>query len=131
MRAITVYYNNGDHVTTSINGTDSEIYAYYLGKEFNLGDGAGGDLMARALCVDFVTKPMDERRKDALKHVMKMMIDNDHSPKTDHPWIPGADCVALKNYLESVMAGMEDELPPISMSELDRLLPKGSLSARQ
>lgn len=104
MRAITVYYNNGDRVATNINGTDDEIRAYYLGKEFNLGDGAGGDRMAIAKCVDFDAKPMDERRKDALKHVMKMMVDNDHSAKTDHPWIPGADCVALKNYLESVMS---------------------------
>lgn len=103
MRAITVYYNNGDHVTTSINGTDSEIYAYYLGKEFNLGDGAGGDLMARALCVDFLDKPIEERRKDALAQCFKMMIDNDHSTDRNHPWIPGADCVALKNLLIALL----------------------------
>jgi hypothetical protein len=103
MRTITVYYNNGDHVSTNINGTDNEIYAYYLGKVFNLGDGAGGDLMARALCVDFLDKPIEERRKDALLHVMKMMADNDHSADHNHPWIPGSDAVALKKYVAAVL----------------------------
>jgi len=104
MRAITVYYSNGDHVTTNINGTEGEIRAYYMGQRFNLGDGAGGDLMAIALCVDFLDKTIEERRKDALRTVEKMMLDNDHSPERNHPWIPGADAVALKKYVEAVLA---------------------------
>lgn len=54
MRSIRVHYSNGDTVDTEINGTNSEIIAYYVNRRFNLGDGAGGDLMAIAVRVDFL-----------------------------------------------------------------------------
>ncbi|OYW73576.1 MAG: hypothetical protein B7Z37_20920 [Verrucomicrobia bacterium 12-59-8] len=66
MRTIKVYCSSGDIVTTSINGTDAEIRAYYVGNMLNLGDGAGGDRMVRAVVVDFLDKSLDERIQDAL-----------------------------------------------------------------
>jgi hypothetical protein len=39
MRTIKATFENGDHLVTSINGTDQEVREYYLGKQFNLGDG--------------------------------------------------------------------------------------------
>jgi len=56
MKTVRVTFDNGDSVTTSINGTDEEIRRYYVGNKFNLGDGAGGDLMAVALSVEFLTE---------------------------------------------------------------------------
>lgn len=53
MRSIKVYFSNGDHLFTNINGTDSHILAYYIGKEFNLGNGEH-DLMAVATKVEFL-----------------------------------------------------------------------------
>lgn len=52
MRTITVYYENGDKVTTRINGTEEEIKDYYLGRYFNLG--AENDDMQKAVKVEFV-----------------------------------------------------------------------------
>lgn len=37
MRTITVYFDDGGTITTSINGTDDEIASYYLGKRFEAG----------------------------------------------------------------------------------------------
>ena len=54
MKTVRVLFSNSDSFTTSINGTDDEIRRYYVGKVFNLGDGAGGDLMATALFVEFI-----------------------------------------------------------------------------
>ena len=49
----TVEFDNEDTIITEINGTDAEIREYYrVGRVFNLGDGAGGDLMARVVSVD-------------------------------------------------------------------------------
>ena len=39
MRTIKATFANGDYLETSINGTEQDIRAYYLGKRFNLGDG--------------------------------------------------------------------------------------------
>ncbi len=50
---VTVTYDNGNSVTTEINGNPSTIEHYYLRNTFNLGDGAGGDLMATAISVEF------------------------------------------------------------------------------
>ena len=60
MRHIEVIFDSGNKLETSINGTDEEIREYYLGRDyagrqFNLGDGAGGDLMAKAIAVRFIT----------------------------------------------------------------------------
>ena len=50
METAKVTFSNGDTITTGINGTDNEIREYYaIGREFNLGDGAGGDLMATVI----------------------------------------------------------------------------------
>ncbi len=37
LRTIRVSFSNGDSLVTSINGSDEEINAYYLGNVFNLG----------------------------------------------------------------------------------------------
>jgi hypothetical protein len=55
MRTIRVSFDNGDSLTTDINGSEDEILAYYLGRRFNLGDGSGGDLMAVATRVEFLS----------------------------------------------------------------------------
>lgn len=47
---ITVFFDNGDYLKTQINGTRESINDYYLGKEFNFGNGEN-DLMARATLV--------------------------------------------------------------------------------
>lgn len=53
MKTAVVKFDNGDKITTNINGTDEEIKNYYAkGKRFNLGDGCGGDLMARIVSVE-------------------------------------------------------------------------------
>ena len=53
MKRAIVKFSNGDTITTGINGTDAEIRGYYkVGRAFNLGDGSGGDLMARVVSVD-------------------------------------------------------------------------------
>jgi hypothetical protein len=53
MRTIKVHFSNGYHLFTNINGTDSHILAYYIGKQFNLGNGEH-DLMAIATKVEFL-----------------------------------------------------------------------------
>jgi len=38
MRVVKVLFGNGDSITTSINGTNQEIEAYYrVGRQFNIG----------------------------------------------------------------------------------------------
>lgn len=57
MKSIRVTYTNGNHTETDINGTDTEILAYYLGRNawFNLGTGDGPeDVMVRATRVEFL-----------------------------------------------------------------------------
>lgn len=54
MRSIRVHYDDGRSVATNINGTEQEIREYYLGKQFNLGDGFGGDSMTTAMRVEFL-----------------------------------------------------------------------------
>ena len=52
MKTAKVIFDNGDEIITDINGTDEEIQNYYaVGRTFNLGDGCGGDLMARVVSV--------------------------------------------------------------------------------
>jgi hypothetical protein len=53
MRTIKATFANGDYLETSINGTESDIRAYYLGKRFNLGDGAGGDNVQVCIEIEF------------------------------------------------------------------------------
>ena len=53
MRMIKAIFANGDYLETSINGTESDIRAYYLGKRFNLGDGAGGDNLQVCIEIEF------------------------------------------------------------------------------
>lgn len=103
LRTITVYYCCGDKVTTDINGTDAEILAYYVGKEFNLGDGAGGDRMSTAVFVMFHDKSIDENRLDVLNAIKKIMVDYDTSEDKKHPWIPGMACRALKPLIDDVL----------------------------
>lgn len=54
-RTVKVTFSDGDTITTRINGTEVEIRAYYaIGREFNLGDGAGGDKMASVTGIEFL-----------------------------------------------------------------------------
>jgi hypothetical protein len=62
MRTIKAHFENGNTITTSINGTDDEIRRYYVGRSFNLGDGAGGDLMSRCTRVEFIGEPVIYKR---------------------------------------------------------------------
>ena len=52
MRTVKVIYDNGDSVITKINGTESEIKAYYIGKVFNIG--TTKDLLVKAVSVEFL-----------------------------------------------------------------------------
>jgi len=55
MKTAIVTFDNGDVITPGINSTDEEIREYYKpGRIFNLGDGAGGDLMARVYNVEII-----------------------------------------------------------------------------
>jgi len=53
MRTIRVDFSNGDHLITSINGTEQSIREYYIGNQFNIGTG-GDDLLVTATEVTFV-----------------------------------------------------------------------------
>jgi hypothetical protein len=50
---IKVTFNNGDSLSTEINGSEDEIKKYYIGKDFNLGIG-GKDKMVKATNVEFL-----------------------------------------------------------------------------
>mgnify|MGYP001612224635 CR=1 FL=1 len=52
MRPIRILFENGDCITTNINGTRAEILNYYVGKQFNLGMEA--DDMRAAVRVEFL-----------------------------------------------------------------------------
>jgi len=54
MIAVKVTFDNGDWLTTRINLTLEGAKKYYIGTRFNLGDGAGGDLMATGVEVEEV-----------------------------------------------------------------------------
>lgn len=54
MKTAIAHFDNGDSITTSINGTEDEIRAYYFGQVFNLGDGSGGDLLARCIKLEIL-----------------------------------------------------------------------------
>lgn len=52
MKTAKVLFDNGDSITTGINGTDEEIRDYYkIGRQFNLGHN-GNDLMAQVTSVE-------------------------------------------------------------------------------
>lgn len=53
MRSVRVTFDDGDSLVTSINGTKAEVLAYYIGNQFNLGQG-GEDHMATATEVEFL-----------------------------------------------------------------------------
>lgn len=55
MRSIKVTFDDGDHLTTSINGTDEEIAQYYLGQPFELADESGKH---HAVIVEFLDTGM-------------------------------------------------------------------------
>lgn len=52
MKAVKVTFDNGDIITTKINGTEAEIKSYYLGKIFNVG--ILEDCLARAVNVEII-----------------------------------------------------------------------------
>ena len=54
MKTAIVTFDNGDSITTGINGTDGEIRAYYsINRVFNLGCN-GDDFMARVVNVKII-----------------------------------------------------------------------------
>lgn len=54
-RSIKVTFENGDSITTEINGSEEEINNYYLNKTFNLGPmGSSEDKMTKAINVEFL-----------------------------------------------------------------------------
>jgi len=63
--------------------------------------------MTRAMFVDFLDRDYEVRLKEAVESVIATMNSNDTSPDKRHPWIPGKDAKALKNYLSSVLAVRE------------------------
>lgn len=56
MKTVKVYFEDGNNLTTSINGTKKEIEAYYIGKSFQFGDTEEHprDKMVRAVRVEFL-----------------------------------------------------------------------------
>jgi hypothetical protein len=56
MRTVRVWFEDGNHLTTSINGTDEEITRYYVGNAFNFGDTEEHpkDKMVKATKVEFL-----------------------------------------------------------------------------
>ena len=54
MITVKVTWSNGDSTLTSINLTLDGARRYYIGQQFNIGDGAGGDLMVTAVKVEEV-----------------------------------------------------------------------------
>ena len=55
MKYVKVTFDNGDHLTTNINGSLAEITEYYkIGRTFNIGDGAGGDLLTIVSKLEFI-----------------------------------------------------------------------------
>ena len=54
MRAIRITYEDGNTITTNINGTMEEIRAYYLGQSFQFGDTEEhpADRLVRAVAVE-------------------------------------------------------------------------------
>lgn len=53
MKSIRVQFSNGNSLVTSINGTDEEIRAYYIGRLFEMSEG----VMARATEIEFLDSP--------------------------------------------------------------------------
>ena len=51
MIVVKCFYENGDTITTSINGTFKEAQEYFLGRIFNIGLN-GKDLLSK--CIDIV-----------------------------------------------------------------------------
>ena len=52
MKNVKVTFENGDTISTRMNGTKEEITAYYVGNKFNLG--SVEDNMQAAVNVEFV-----------------------------------------------------------------------------
>lgn len=75
MKTAIVTFDNGDVITTGINGTDEEIREYYgIGKVFNLGDGSGGDLMAQVCDVEILPEGMENMTKEDGKRIIKDIL---------------------------------------------------------
>lgn len=51
-RIVKVYFEDGDNLTTSINGTVEEVKRYYIGNTFNRGIAI--DKMVKAVRVEFL-----------------------------------------------------------------------------
>ena len=53
MKTIKVTFSNGDTITTSINGTRDEIFAYYMGQTFYLGR-EENEIPAKAISIQYI-----------------------------------------------------------------------------
>ena len=84
LRSVKVNFDNGDSLTTSMakDLTDDEIKDYYkIGKSFNLGDGSGGDKMAKVKSVE-ILKETNAKKKIKLEesgHILNITLDNGKS----------------------------------------------------
>lgn len=66
MRSITIRFDDGDSLSTNINGTDEEIAKYYLGQDFTKRD----ETQHKAICVKF----QDTGKVVALPGVMATLL---------------------------------------------------------
>jgi hypothetical protein len=57
-RSIKIHFEDGNTITTSINGTEEKIRQYYEGQAFNFGDRDWGDpdRMVKAVRVEFLSQ---------------------------------------------------------------------------
>ena len=57
MNNIRVHFDNGDSITTRINGEVSDVVRYYLDKSFTFENEKGKEETARARCIEFMDQP--------------------------------------------------------------------------
>lgn len=114
---IVVYFNTGSRLQVAeADGSEEDVRSYYIGERFIFGELVNRpscdtpleerikySQLERAVCVDFIEKSLNERRHLALIAVFKAMNDNDTSNTKTDPWIPGADCKALKAMLQNLV----------------------------
>ena len=57
MNNIRVHFDNGDSITTRINGEVSDIVRYYLDNVFTFETENGNETTAKARCIEFLDQP--------------------------------------------------------------------------
>ncbi len=54
MKLVKVTFSDGDHLLTTINGTEESIRAYFIGSRFDHGDPDGPERFVTATDVEFI-----------------------------------------------------------------------------